>query len=495
MITMEDWVTIKNLKRRRPDLGTRKIAGLLGFSRNTVKRALTSETGPCYNRKSRINPEIEKFKDYIYEQLVVKKLRGSRVLNDISSKGYKGSKSAFYRYISKIKKPAGRTFRPYQTGPGEQAQFDWSPYTVLIGGKLTKVIVFNYILGFSRKRVYEASLTATQGSIFEALENSFYQTGGVPERVQTDNDKSFVTNSSRENFQWNKRYLQFAGHYGFKPSRSLPGHPWSKGKVEKPFEYLEDHFIKGNQFFSFEDFLIRLKKFEREVNNQIHGTTHQRPDELFEKEKDSLSPLPSSRYVDVKEQARKVTADCLISFDGNRYSVPWQFATREVWVKVSKGYYLTVYSSQNALIATHKLAITKGNVIINQDHYKNHRIDRGNWDRLSQMFLHRFPYYEWFLEKLKAQKRINPSYHLTQILEISKFYHPDDMINAFKASEEYNVFSSVFVQGFLENHSQMELNVSRLNWYDHSKYKNTNIKRPLEYYQIVLKEKQNHEKR
>jgi len=30
---MEDWITIKNLKKRRPDLGTRKIADLLGFSR------------------------------------------------------------------------------------------------------------------------------------------------------------------------------------------------------------------------------------------------------------------------------------------------------------------------------------------------------------------------------------------------------------------------------------------------------------------------------
>ena len=43
MISVEDWVTIRNLKARNPVLGTRAIAGLLGISRNTVKDALASD--------------------------------------------------------------------------------------------------------------------------------------------------------------------------------------------------------------------------------------------------------------------------------------------------------------------------------------------------------------------------------------------------------------------------------------------------------------------
>lgn len=37
---MEDWVSIKNIKAKNPKLGTRKIAELLGISRNTVKKLL-----------------------------------------------------------------------------------------------------------------------------------------------------------------------------------------------------------------------------------------------------------------------------------------------------------------------------------------------------------------------------------------------------------------------------------------------------------------------
>jgi transposase len=491
VITVEDWVSIKNLKSRRPDLGSRKIAKLLGVGRNTVKRALASESAPRYNRSAKINPDIKPFADYIYQQLVVRKLRGSRVLNDIRSKGYRGSQSAFYRHMAKIRHSEHKTFEPYETGPGEQGQFDWTSYTVLIAGELTKVIVFGYVLGFSRHLIFEGSLSETQGCVLEALENSFHETGGVPQRVQTDNARVFVKNPSKEAFKWNERYLQFCGHHGIRPTRSLPGHPWSKGKVERPFAYLEDHFIQGNSFDDFGDFIKRLKEFQEQVNSRIHQTTRMSPKQLLERESSCLMALPRDRYVNIKEQVRKATADCLISFEGNRYSVPWPFACREVWVRVSKGYYLEVYSSQNAIIATHILATTKGNVIINKAHYKNHKIERGNWDRLSQLFLQHFDQHDWFLDKLKTQKRINPGYHLTRIMDMTQFFQREDMMQAFNACRAYNVFNWVFVKGFLEQNAkiQFSLQVDTTRTTDTvSELSRHSIKRPLAEYQLHLLE-------
>jgi len=58
MITMEDWVTIKNLKKRNPGLGTRKIARLLGLSRNTVKRALCGDDPPRYEREKKVKSSL-----------------------------------------------------------------------------------------------------------------------------------------------------------------------------------------------------------------------------------------------------------------------------------------------------------------------------------------------------------------------------------------------------------------------------------------------------
>ena len=489
MITMEDWVTIKNLKKRRPEKSYRDIGRILGISHNTVKRALENANGPEYQRAAVENPEIEPFKEFIEERYLVKKLSGSRVLRDIVSKGYKGSKSAFYRHLSKLKPIETKTFHPYETGPGEQAQFDWSPYTVTISGELTRIYVFSYLLGFSRYRIYEVSLSQTQGSVFDALENSIIETGGVAERIQTDNATCFITIASKDDPKWNPRYLQFCGHYSTKPTRSLPAHPWSKGKVERQFDFLEEQFIKGNEFLSFQDLCSRLKSFQTEVNSLIHSTTKQTPNDLYLKEYNSLGSLPANRFVDIKEEVRKVTADCLISFQGNRYSVPFIFATREVWLKISQGYRLLIYSSQNNLIAEHALSLEKGRVIINEEHYKNHSVERGNWERLSQSFLQILPDSAWFLDKLKTQKRINPKYHLTHILELTRYYRKFDIENALSACQRFNVFTFVFIKGYLENHCQIEtIAPCPIDKKILDSMASEHIKRPLSDYKMVFSE-------
>jgi hypothetical protein len=197
---------------------------------------------------------------------------------------------------------------------------------VLIAGMLTKVLIYSYINSFSRFRIYDAALSENQGAVFEAFENGLIESGGVPRRVQVDNARVFVLNPSHTNFQWNPHYLHLCGHYGFEPSRSLPGHPWSKGKVEKPFDYLETHFIAGASFEDFPDLLTKLKAFQATVNARPHATIKVTPEELIGKDREAFSPLPSTRYIGVKEETRKVSSDCLLSYGGSRYSAPWPFA-------------------------------------------------------------------------------------------------------------------------------------------------------------------------
>ena len=318
MIEMEDWVTIKTLKATNPAISERDISRLLRISPHTVKSALENKEPPLYQRASITTGKLEPFKEVVFEMLNVKKFKGSRIFEELRSKGYTGGRSIFYELLNSIRIEAKSHCTPYETAPGVQSQFDWSPYSVPIGGDLTKVIAFSYVNAFSRFQIYNGSLSENQGAVFEAMENSFTESKGVPQRIQTDNAKVFVTNASRSNFRWNERYLQFCGHYGVEPSRSLPGHPWSKGKVEKPFEYLENHFIAGNSFESFEDFINKLKAFQDKVNARLHATIKTTPAELIEKDREAFSALPATRYVGIKEEIRKVTQDCLLSFNGSR---------------------------------------------------------------------------------------------------------------------------------------------------------------------------------
>jgi len=453
VISMEDWITIRNLKKRNPNMGTKAIANKLDLSRNTVRNALRSEDPPEYKRKAYINQELEPFQEYITEQYFVKKLKGSRVLNDLHSKGCKVSSSAFYRYIQQYKTEFTRAYMRYETKPGEQGQFDWSPYTIMIEGKPVTVQVFCLILGCSRYRTYMYSLSQTRSSVLEALEEGLSRIGGVPERIQTDNHATLYNAKKKE---WNPVYLRFASHYGFQPSRSEVRHPWSKGKVENPFSYLENHFIADNKFESLEDFPLKLLDFEKEVNHRIHTTTKKTPIELFNAEEIAvLSPLPKNRFISVSEEFRKVSSDCLISVDGNRYSVPHIFASRDVWIRISQGVYLEVYSQSNKLIAKHTLERTeKGKIFMNKEHFQGYRGTKGTWNFLSQQFLTIAPGQEDFLKKLKAQKRINPSRHLTLIVEAAKHFSKEDTKNVIRLCDKYNVYRSDLFVDLLHQNSE-----------------------------------------
>lgn len=222
--------------------------------------------------------------------------------------------------------------------------------------------------------------------------------------------------------------------------------------MENPFRYLEDHFIKGGQWDSFEHFLAELQRFAREeLDLMVHGTTRQRPIDLFAEEQSHLTPLPAGRFVSTREQFRKVSWDCLISFEGNRYSVPYPYAGKSVWVRVSRGKYLLVLDMHGEVVATHELCRDKGRTIINKEHYEGlRRAAPRTRGLLEKAFLERFPDQANFLDRLYAQQKINPAYHLRGILELASLYPREALLEAFSLCLQYNTFSVGFIRGVLE---------------------------------------------
>jgi len=471
VISMEDWVTIRNLKKKNPDMGSRRIARLLGISRSTVIKALTSEEYPRYHRQSTVNASIKPFEEFIKESYLVRNQKVSVIFDNLTSKGFAGSRISLYRYIAEHLRQQKRngltsSFMPYETLPGEHMLYDWSEYFVMFGSQQVKVYVHMTELGFARHAILSASMTIRQADVFDALEDAFHELGGVASRLQVDNARVFIDDASVANFKWNARFLEFSGFYGIHPARSLPGHPWSKGKVERPFAYIEDHFITNDRFASFEDFYRKLKAFQEKMNKRTHSGLRQIPAERYEREKEHLLELPKDhemkpqKFTGFKEESRRVTTDCLIAYGGNRYSVPYLYAGQDVWVRVSRGVYLVAYSKTGTPIAMHLLSPGKGDVVIDRQHYRGyiHRKDRESAYLAGQKLKDRFLGYDRiddFLSGIKSQKRINSSYHLTLVGHVFDDYSDADCIRCMEECFRYRCFSSAFIKGFIMTQAQV----------------------------------------
>ncbi len=90
-----------------------------------------------------------------------------------------------------------------------------------------------------------------------------------------------------------------------------------------------------------------------EADARVHGTTHERPLDKFEREeKAALRPLPA-RPLPRRQQRlkRKVANDALVDVDTVRYSVPHRLVRESVEVQVGEDEVRIFHASK--LVATH----------------------------------------------------------------------------------------------------------------------------------------------
>jgi transposase len=455
---VEAWTTIRYLHAQ--GMGIRAICREVGVSRKAVRRALRIDGMPRYSRPERPNPKLVPFEADIRRMYFTEHLIGSRILRELRP-AYTGSASALYAYLKSLRAsvPSSKATERFETPPGFQAQFDWSPYTIDLGGELFRVIVFCMVLGFSRCKHYTASLDETQASIFEAIESCLHHFGAAPKQLLVDNAKAFVLDPNPAHFRWNPQFLELCGHYRLKPRACQPYRAQTKGKVERPFFYLEQQFIKGTHFASFSHFLEQLAVFERDdLDVRVHSTTLQRPIDRFQQELPHLTPLPEQRFVGTLALSRKVSWDCLVSYDGSRYSVPATQAGKLVWLLPSRGTHVLVLDARREVLVQHRLSDVKGAIVILPEHYAPlRRTAARTYVVLAKQFLERFPHQAAFLDGLVAQHKMNPADHLRGVMELASLYDTRSLERAFAVAQEFNTYSHGFVRGLLESTGQSEV--------------------------------------
>jgi hypothetical protein len=227
--------------------------------------------------------------------------------------------------------------------------------------------------------------------------------------------------------------------------------------VERPFSHLEQQLIKGNTWPDLGAFTAALAHFSAELDTQVHGTTRERPMDRFAAETAALLPLPAQSFVGTYQALRLVSWDCLISYGGTRYSVPWQHAGSRVWVKARQGSELIVTSQAGEEVARHAVPTTCGTTVIDRTHYAGLRQGLPTTKRrVIEVFLERFPDHGWFVQGLYAQYPASGAAPLRAVLGLVELYPREALLAAFAAARQYHAYTHTFLRGVLQQQAVPE---------------------------------------
>lgn len=357
------------VRLHRQGTSAREAARLLGMSRNTAReyREALASVGLLDGLVEAL-PELEELKaalpvrpgpqerstveDWVPRiRVLLTRRAGPRAIYDClrsTDPDFRGSLSAVKRLCRRLGGELGvqpeDVAIPVDTAPGEVAQVDFG-YVGMVFDAVTQITrkawVFVMVLAYSRhqfaKVVFDQKAETWQQLHVEA----FMSFGGVPKVIVPDNLKAAVIRAAfraEDEPDLHRGYRELARFYGFKIDPTPPRDPEKKGKVEADVKYVtKSFFATVDEGLDRDEVNRRLRTWVAEVaGKRVHGTTHQRPLEVFEaEERAALLPLPATAYVPVIWKKVRIHTDSHIVFDKRIYSVPFRHLHREAWVRAT----------------------------------------------------------------------------------------------------------------------------------------------------------------
>ena len=448
----------------------RRISREMQISRKRIRRLLVSksvlrDTTPKQGIRSKIMrpSKLDPYKEYIAELLEkYSDITGQRVYELLKEKGFEGEISIVRVYLKSIRQVGSKTpVRMVETDPGQRAAHDWSDYNILftLSGKTEQVTFFSYILGYSRRQYISVVEDKTQKTLLRELIATFIYLDGVPHEIKSDNQKACVDRWEMGKPVFNRKYLEFATHYRFRPLTIRPGKPTENLKVERPFYYLERSFLNGREFRDLEDLKSQLQQWLTGVNDvRIHGTTRKKPIDRYIEEHPFLQPLPTNHYDTSHVAHLVVNQESCVQWKGYHYVVPDKYMYEVCPVRIGEDQ-LVVYSSTGEQLACHALA-KKGQ----KERYVGvHRRPRQKPDLAIADVITRLdgfgPEMSEYIQQIKRHKFSSWGHHLRSLLALKVNYRVEDILVAVRRAQQYKVYESGAVERFLDNNSEPRYSV------------------------------------
>ena len=313
-----------------------EISRTLRVSRATVRKVLrlNSANVPEIQRKEKAEP----YRQQILDLLASCKGNLVRVHEELKVSGAALSYQALTSFCRR--QGIGQTpvvpSGQYHFEPGVEMQHDTSPHEVEVGGRKYKAQTASAVLCYSRMLFFQINPTFQRFDCKVFLTDAVRYMNGAPERVMIDNTHVVVLRGTGREMVPVPEMEAFAERLGFRFVAHAIGNANRSARVERPFSFIENNFLAGRTFTSWQDLNLQARQWCDKVNSTYKKHLRAVPRELFAVERLHLKPLPA--WVPEVYRLHQRTADTegYVSVNSIRYSVPVSWIGRRVEVRESR---------------------------------------------------------------------------------------------------------------------------------------------------------------
>jgi transposase len=321
VLNVEDWAEIRRL-RRSEGMAIKAIARRLKMSRNTVKKALASDSPPRYQRAAKgsivdvVEPQIRALLAEFPE------MPTTVIMERV---GWDRGKTVFCDRVQQLR-PLFRAPDPVQRTeylPGELAQCDlwFPPVDVPLGfGQVGRPPVLVMVCGYSRWLTATMVPTRQAPDLLAGHWRLLTGLGAVPKVLVWDNE-SAVGSWRAGRPQLTEAMNGFRGSLGIRIVQCRPADPEAKGLVERANGYLETSFLPGRSFGSPQDFNAQLEQWLGRANQRMHRRLRARPVDRIDADRAAMVGLPPVAPVAGWRLSTRLPRDHYVRLDANDYSV------------------------------------------------------------------------------------------------------------------------------------------------------------------------------
>jgi len=329
----------------------------------------------------------------------------------------------------------------YSFAPGEEMQHDTSPHELELAGRKRKVQTASAVLCYSRMLFFQCYPTFQRFDCKVFLTDALRYMGGAAKRVMIDNTHVVVLRGSGRDMVPVPEMAAFGERFGFQFVAHAIGNANRSARVERPFHFIENNFLAGRTFASWEDLNQRAREWCDKVNSTYKKHIRAVPRELFAVERLHLKSLPGWIPEVYRLHPRLVDIEGYVALHTNRYSVPVDWIGRRVEVRETKDK-IEIQLDARRMVTHRRIAEAEHQRITLTEHRppRGQRAPRPDPHPEENAILTAAPELAEYVSALKQRGRKVITLALRQLLRLVREYPREPLLGAVREAAQYGLY-------------------------------------------------------